>query len=331
MDQSNTKTGNSKNLPESSIDVGSEAEETIHYDPLQHPFDLTDHSGQNDNSQPGVMFVNGNEPGRVILLDTPRVEVGRASSCQIKLGDISVSRRHLLLETTPEGVEATDLKSRNGVFVNNEQIKRRWLSPNDIICLGPRVMLRYALFSNVELEIYEKMYRAATLDPLTLTYNRRYLSSYMEQIQSSQAKKKNLSLILIDIDNFKGTNDSFGHHIGDQVLIHIATIIRSSVRIGDKVCRYGGEEFTVLLNEVSAIEALEIAERIRNKVEHSLLRQDGITIHSTVSIGVAMIEETHGNLDNLFQLADTRLFAAKRSGKNKVVNQSRPTDRASEK
>ncbi|WP_310620040.1 GGDEF domain-containing protein [Flexibacterium corallicola] len=305
-------------MPDNLVEEGSDAVETAHLGPLPPTLGPSNYTGQNDNTQPGIMFVNGNEAGQVYLLDAPRIEVGRAQSCRIKLGDNSVSRRHLLIETTPDGVEVFDLKSRNGVFVNNRQIKRCWLTPNDIIRLGPSVILRYALFSNVELEVYKKMYQAATLDPLTQTYNRRYFNNYLEQVQTLQPLKKNFSLILIDVDHFKRINDRFGHQTGDRILLHIADILRSTVRVEDVVCRYGGEEFTVLLNAISARQSAEIAENIRNNVECTPLRQENLAIHSTVSIGIAMIEETDGDLDNLLKLADTRMYAAKKSGRNLV-------------
>ncbi|WP_108818076.1 GGDEF domain-containing protein [Pseudovibrio sp. Alg231-02] len=321
MNCDDLKIGKTENSVDQASDLGQGSDETVQFDHLQLPIDLASHSGQNDNSQPGIMFVSGNETGQVHLLTAPRVQIGRSPDCQIMVRDASVSRQHLLLETTPEGVQAIDLKSRNGVFVNGNKIKRCWISPNDVIRIGPKIILRYSLFSNVELDVLRKMHRASTMDPLTLTYNRKYFSGHLKQLEELPAKKKrNLSLILIDIDYFKRINDTFGHQLGDQALNHIATIIRTTVRGDDIVCRYGGEEFTILLSDTSNTVSTEIAERIRNRIESNPLRRDGNTIRLTVSIGVAIVEEANGNLDNLFKLADARMYAAKRRGRNQVVS-----------
>lgn len=231
MSHNDLRTGKNQQSLNHKNDLEQGIDETVQYDPSQHPFDIANQSGQNDNSQPGIMFVNGNETGQVHLLNTPLTQVGRSLDSHILVRDTSVSRRHLLLEATPEGVQVIDLKSRNGVFVNGSQVKRSWIAPNDLIRVGPKVLFRYSVFSNTELDVLRRMHQAATLDSLTLTYNRKYFSGYLEQLKSLNNKKQNLSLILIDIDYFKKINDTFGHHLGDQALNHIATIIRSTVRL----------------------------------------------------------------------------------------------------
>ena len=138
-----------------------------------------------------------------------------------------------------------------------------------------------------------------------------------------------LSCLFVDVDHFKKINDEHGHQSGDQVLRHVAQVIREQVRSIDIVARYGGEEFTVLLLQATAARAQEIAERIRSTLaETTYYTDDGRRIALSVSIGVNTLPpgETPANLSaaakNLVEGADQALYAAKNSGRNRTVSYS---------
>lgn len=162
----------------------------------------------------------------------------------------------------------------------------------------------------------EELEKLATTDPLTECLNRRSFFSYFEE-QWARAVESNLpiSAVMVDIDFFKSINDDFGHAVGDDVLRGIAATLRNSVRLGDLVCRYGGEEFCVLFPHTDIDTAAAIAEKIRVAVEATEFPQLSVTASlgiSSISLGAA---EPHEMLDQ----ADKCLYVAKRNGRNQVV------------
>lgn len=157
-------------------------------------------------------------------------------------------------------------------------------------------------------------------DPLTRLYNRRHLESYLTQ-EFTRAKIGNhhLPVAMLDVDDFKLVNDSFGHLIGDQVLQHLAGILHTVLRSSDMPARYGGEEFAFVLPRSSPQDALLVCERIRSTVEHYDWEAVQVGLKVTVSIG--MVWDTNvTNFERLIARADDRLYEAKRYGKNLVRN-----------
>ena len=139
--------------------------------------------------------------------------------------------------------------------------------------------------------------------------------------QQTIRKGENLSLLYIDIDYFKKINDTYGHSSGDIVLKNLAIILRDTCRIFDIISRNGGEEFSVMLLDCTASHAFEIAERIRKNVETNKFHisyKDDICV--TISIGVTTYPDITDNIDNLIENADTALYEAKRTGRNKICN-----------
>ncbi len=162
--------------------------------------------------------------------------------------------------------------------------------------------------------------KLATTDSLTGIYNRRQLFVIGEQeLQRSYRNNRPLSLLLLDLDYFKKINDLYGHSIGDQALILMAQTTLKSLRNSDFFCRFGGEEFVVILPETTLSEASEIAERLRfNLAEVSLFSQSE-TISFTVSIGVTSSTPSPCAFDLLLNRADQALYQAKHQGRNRVV------------
>ncbi|MCQ6559576.1 sensor domain-containing diguanylate cyclase [Paenibacillus mendelii] len=154
---------------------------------------------------------------------------------------------------------------------------------------------------------------AASTDQLTGLYNRRMLE---EMMNKWLAQGTPYSIIVLDIDRFKTVNDRYGHQIGDEVLKHLARIMSDCVRLGDVCCRFGGEEFVILLPQASSQTTMKIAEDIRMTME-STMSPCGEPV--TVSLGVAEYPLHANNPEKLFQLADSALYAAKHEGRNRTV------------
>lgn len=162
----------------------------------------------------------------------------------------------------------------------------------------------------------------AFTDSLTGLYNfRSFQSRLADEMRRSARYRRPLSLIIVDIDDFKAVNDRYGHPSGDRVLVGIAGALRAAVRGSDVPARYGGEEFAVICPETGAAAAALIAERVRAVVEgHRFLMDDGETCAMTVSAGVASYPANGRDEQALVQAADSALYEAKRSGKNTVVS-----------
>lgn len=178
---------------------------------------------------------------------------------------------------------------------------------------------RYAdhLRQNVELSL-----EMAVTDQLTGLHNRRYMSRHLENLllQSKQTGKP-LAFAIMDIDFFKTVNDTYGHDIGDEVLREFASRITANVRGIDLACRFGGEEFVVVMPDTDLTFAYAVAERLRKQVESTpitISRSPG-TLNITVSIGIAALGGADDTADALLHRADQALYQAKRTGRNRVV------------
>ena len=167
---------------------------------------------------------------------------------------------------------------------------------------------------------YKQSISLAITDGLTGLYNRHYLNTHLSNmVREALNKNKPLSLLMMDMDNFKSVNDTYGHDVGDLALKQLSKIIVSSTRGADLVARFGGEEFVVLMPETDMRPALEAAERIRRMVQITPLAEvNGQPIERTVSIGAATINPLGDSAESLLKRADEAAFEAKRSGKNKV-------------
>jgi diguanylate cyclase (GGDEF)-like protein/PAS domain S-box-containing protein len=168
-----------------------------------------------------------------------------------------------------------------------------------------------------------KLKALSSKDTLSGLYNKGHyfdvMKSSFEIYKRRRIKGQNnsFSLILFDIDNFKDVNDTYGHLMGDYMIRHISNIIRNSVRSSDTCCRYGGDEFAVLVYDTDLDDAIEIAEKIRKNIENSRANYMGIQVKVTASIGVSTFDESYDFID-MIDKADKRLYISKSRGKNKV-------------
>jgi diguanylate cyclase (GGDEF)-like protein len=179
-------------------------------------------------------------------------------------------------------------------------------------------MLVYADVTDL-VEQADKLKELATVDGMTGLFNRRHFFSLAEiEWARYQRHWRPMSLLMMDIDQFKSINDQFGHDVGDHVIIQIADICRQEKRKSDVVARFGGEEFLLLLPETDVEEAQSVAERLRRLVEARELSIASRAINTTVSIGVAQADPYMQTLFDLIKMTDQALYAAKNAGRNRV-------------
>jgi diguanylate cyclase (GGDEF)-like protein/PAS domain S-box-containing protein len=212
------------------------------------------------------------------------------------LGVLYVEDKASLLARSPQAVQ-----------FEQATLKRR------SIAVAERVSLALA-----NLKLRELLRNQSIRDPLTGLYNRRYLEeSLNRELHRATRTGRNISLVMLDLDHFKHFNDTFGHQVGDILLKEVAGVIRSRVRAGDLACRYGGEEFSLILAEVDTEGAHKCVESIREAIKHLSLHNRGQTLGTvTVSAGIA-VYPTHGdNSEDLIRAADEALYRAKKAGRD---------------
>lgn len=162
--------------------------------------------------------------------------------------------------------------------------------------------------------------RSVTMtDALTELPNRRFARRQLiEEWRASVKRDKRLALVMIDIDNFKRINDTYGHDVGDYVLRETGAILRDNTRKGDFVCRFGGEEFLLINIDCAHETAIQCCERLRSAVETNHLVYGGFNGNVTISLGVAERTDGYGDIDSLLKAADQAVYRAKRSGRNRI-------------
>lgn len=171
------------------------------------------------------------------------------------------------------------------------------------------------------LNLRQKLENQSIRDGLTGLFNRSFMEIALEREMSRAGRQgKQVALMMLDIDHFKQFNDTFGHEAGDVVLCEVAEAMRMGVRAEDIVCRYGGEEFIVIMPEITTHAAMERAELLRRTIGDLTLRYRGQPLRqATISIGVAMFPDNTADADELLRSADQALYAAKHKGRNRVV------------
>ena len=180
--------------------------------------------------------------------------------------------------------------------------------------------LAYIIKYIIKSRDFEQQYILATTDGLTDLYNHRYFQEQIRmQVEHSKRYATSFSLIIIDIDFFKKFNDNFGHQSGDAVLRQVAQILKRNVRATDVVCRYGGEEMSIILPNTNKDEAYTTAQKIRERVADKKFKlfNDKET-NVTISLGVATFPEDGNSASEIIEAADKKLYEAKNNGRNQV-------------
>jgi diguanylate cyclase (GGDEF)-like protein len=167
--------------------------------------------------------------------------------------------------------------------------------------------------------LFQKVREQATTDPLTGVYNRRYFIEVVNhEIGLARQQERKLSMVLIDLDHFKLVNDTYGHVAGDQVLVRVAQTAKGQIRTSDVCCRYGGEEFAILLPDTDLNAAVQVASRLREEINLARVQTRKGEVCVTASIGVAALDSRTATVEDLLHQADLALYAAKEGGRNCV-------------
>ncbi|MEN9437048.1 MAG: hypothetical protein RIR09_1703 [Pseudomonadota bacterium] len=168
--------------------------------------------------------------------------------------------------------------------------------------------------------LQSKLQEQASRDPLTALYNRRYMDTIAgREIARCNRDHQPLAVMMVDVDHFKKVNDTYGHPGGDEVLKMLSALFLEKVRASDVPCRYGGEEFLLLMPGMSAEIALARANQWRCSFAERTVLSGGVSIQCTISIGVAVYPDHGENMETLIQSADLALYRAKQQGRNRVV------------
>lgn len=170
------------------------------------------------------------------------------------------------------------------------------------------------------IRLYQEVERLAMTDSLTDVSTRRYfMERFEEELNRAKNRKSSLTFLMIDVDNFKKFNDQYGHMVGDQILRRMGGIIKENIREIDIAGRYGGEEFCVVLPDTDEKGGVYVAERIRVATEKAQIKSYDTSVNITISIGLASFPNIGRTPQELIHKADTALYRAKESGRNRLV------------
>ncbi|MEX2128529.1 MAG: PleD family two-component system response regulator [Xanthobacteraceae bacterium] len=227
--------------------------------------------------------------------------------------------RHLpILLVTDPGEDARLLR---GLDLGANDYVLRAADKNELIA-RVRTQVRRKRYAERLRDNVQYSMELAVTDPLTSLFNRRYMESHVGTlVERSAARGKALSVLILDIDFFKSINDTFGHDAGDDVLREFADRLKASIRGIDLACRYGGEEFVVVMPDTDLGIATLVAERIRRRIagEPFPIEQGARSIEVTISVGIAARMGPQDNASQMLKRADEALYRAKRDGRNRVA------------
>lgn len=266
------------------------------------------------SSPPSLLIIHGSQMGSRLLLAPGRSVMGRDPSADLQLHDSSVSRRHAAFSVAGDGVRLTDLGSANGTFVNDLR-----MDPNSSILLLPDmlikmggVLMKFSPAGSADAHFIGSIGSSARNDGLTGVMSRGYFAKTLE---AHVCLDGDLSLVFLDIDWFKQINDTYGHDVGDAVLKEMVGVIKPMLDVG-VLSRYGGEEFCILLPDVTLQDAASLAEQVRAAVEQHSFSHGGKV---TISVGVAQLNDNGVDSgDALVRAADQAMYKAKKGGRNRV-------------
>lgn len=276
-----------------------------------------------DRMSASVIVLTGNSIGHIFRIEKPVSVIGRSGDADIQLDEESISRHHVRLHKVDEAFEIEDLGSKNGTFLNGVRLKGRApLRNGDRFQLGAASVVRFSLLDTLEDEALRRLYDASVRDALTGAYNRRFFDEILQkEFAFSVRHDVPLSLLMIDLDHFKRINDTFGHPAGDLALVRVSESVHKAIRAEDSFSRYGGEEFTLILREITEDVAVAVAERIRRTIKDLNPEFDGKVLELSVSIGVATHAGTlFANAEQFLAAADKFLLKAKGQGRNRVCS-----------
>jgi len=259
-----------------------------------------------------------------------RVVVGRDAKCNMVLTDASVSRRHAVVFERGGQLFLEDFSSTNGTAVGPQPVQGTVPLPIGAVFYVGNVALRVDPMSIEEIQHLERVadrLRQVVHDPLTGLLGRGWLDEELPPlVASNRGHGLPLSALFVDVDHFKRINDTHGHALGDEVLRRVSRLLDACVRDLDRVVRYGGEEFLVLLGGCDEEGAMMVGERIRSKIAeypwHECTEEADAPLAVTVSVGAARLGEEEEAAEWL-ERADQAMYVAKATGRDRVVSAER--------
>lgn len=279
--------------------------------------------------RPALIFLSGDLLAVPIPLERGEVILGRAIESDVRINDTKVSRQHARITTlqTDETGETnyllTDLNTKNGTYLNGQQIKQEFLQNGDKITIGNNI-LRFEMLDEIDREYQWQIRRLLSHDDLTgLLSSRSFFSELRREVSNSADCQREFCVLMMDIDYFKSVNDTYGHLTGSKTLEEIGHCITQILRSGDVAARFGGEEFAAFLLDADLAQGIIAAERIRQTIENqrfSVVKLGkAVKSHSvTISIGIATFPTDSSDPIELVEMADSALYRAKREGRNRV-------------
>jgi len=265
---------------------------------------------------------------------TPNLAMGSILSPGMGLGARSLASSRSVIENQVQGVDGyiagfaeTQSEMCVPLIIFGEKLgvlalesaRKNAFDPEDIQPLESVADICAAAIQNAH--NFDRMKQLAYVDGLTGIHNRRYFEMRLvEELERASRFQGRMSLIMLDIDNFKRMNDEFGHLLGDEMLRAVSTILKQQLRKMDMVCRYGGDEFAIVVPETAGESAMRVAEKLRRQVETHFF--PGVPRPVTISCGVADYPAHGVTRDEIVAAADAALYLAKQSGRNRVASAS---------
>jgi two-component system cell cycle response regulator len=281
--------------------------------------------------RPALVFLRGELLAVPIPLERDEVILGRALEADIRVNDARASRMHARINAVhdSDGVSSryliTDLGSTNGTLLNGRPVSEAELREGDKIVIGEH-LIRFDMLDEIDREFQRQIHRLLVHDELTgLLTSKSFFSELRREAARAEQESRPFCVLMMDIDHFKRVNDTYGHMTGSQTLEELGRVITRALRAGDVASRFGGEEFAAFLLDADYNQAMVAAERVRSAVERQafpISRHSSSELSSThyitISVGVACYPQDGRDPIELVELADSALYRAKRSGRNRV-------------
>jgi diguanylate cyclase (GGDEF)-like protein len=258
--------------------------------------------------------------GSHILCDRP-VVIGRDQANELPLADGSTSRRHCQVERMTDGTAylLRDLGSTNGTLLNGRRIEAETLKEGDKIFVGASV-IKFGWADAFEVDYQSRVDALVGTDELTgLLSKRRFDGDYKTAVNAARSTGRPLSVLVMDMDGLKKINDTYGHAVGGQAIKEVAGSLRLVLEARGSTCRFGGDEFISFLPDCEKPQAVELGQKIRDRVAAHSVDWEGVRVAPTISIGVATFPEDGDTPETLFRRADEALYRAKAGGRNQVA------------
>jgi diguanylate cyclase (GGDEF)-like protein len=269
-----------------------------------------------------IIFI-GKDSGKRHKLKAGIITIGRSPQADITIDDDRISRVHCALKWSDGTLTVEDKGSRNGTYVDSHKISHADLPPGVFIQLGHSVM-KIEYKDKAEVEYEQSLTHQVSTDSLTGIYNRQHFTNLaLKEIAYARRYQQTVGIIIIDIDNFKRVNETYGRAIGDLVLVQLADIICEKKRDENLLGRYGGKKFIILQRgEVDKKSIHRQCERIRRAVESFKFCHADACVQITVSIGFYLDRPDNRGvgvqIDDLIDKAEQTLYRAKEEGRNQT-------------